>query len=172
MAWWLTIYCRKPVSHLTAADIARGLVDEDPAATAGGDYYTAAEGYGIEDEAVVDAALDRLTVEAMSDKPLDLQVRYGARRPLVVHLWHEPGRLAEVLAETNQERSPPDSVKSRLAETVEIVAIELGLSQLRTMGIVIACELARFFAQHGDALVVDDDDAWSRVTGGQFEPPH
>jgi hypothetical protein len=26
--------------------------------------------------------------------------------------------------------------------------------------------LARFFAQYGDALVVDGDDAWSRVIGG------
>jgi hypothetical protein len=174
MAWWLTVYCRKPVSALAPAELLAGLRDEDRSAPAGVDYWTLAEHFGIEDEAVVDAALDVLRVRGDDAKGLGCEVYYRPEadaRPIVVHCWTEPERVAEELEEAEEGRAPPTGVLPRLRATKEIVGIELGFSQLEDMGIVLAYELARWLAQKGDGLVVDDDDCWMAVEGGGWVDP-
>jgi hypothetical protein len=174
MAWWLTVYCRKPVAALTPAQLLAGIRDEDRSAPAGVDYWTLAEHYDIEDEAVVDAALDVLRVRGAGATGLDCEVHYQPeddRRPIVVHCWSEPERVAEELAEAEEGRSPPPAALERLQASKEIVGIELGFSQLEDMGIVLAYEIARWLAQKGDGLVVDDDDQWLAVEGGGWVDP-
>ena len=114
MAWWFTIYCRKPVGHWTAADIERGIREAD--------YHTLAEAYEIEDDDLVDAALDALAVVAVSDKPLDLELRYRKGRPVVVHLWNEPAQVAEELDEARENRDPPASIAARERNVTEVEA--------------------------------------------------
>ena len=174
MAWWLTVYCREPVSTLAPLQLLAGIRDEDRSAPAGVDYWTLAEHFGIEDETVVDAALDRLRVSADGDRGLGCEVRYQPEddvRPIVVHCWTEPERVAEELEEAEEGRAPPPGALPRLRATKEIVAIELGFSQLEDMGIVLAYEIARWLAQKGDGLVVDDDDCWMMVEGGGWVDP-
>lgn len=65
-------------------------------------------------------------------------------------------------------RSPPEAVHARLAKTKEIVALELGFPMLEDMGVVIAFELARYLAQKGDGLIVDDEDQWQETQDGAF----
>jgi len=175
MAWWLTVYCRRPVSALTPQQLLAGLRDQDREAPAGVDYWTLAEHFGIEDEAVVDAALDVLRVRDASATGLDqLELSYrpdADARPIVVHCWTEPERVAEELEEAQEGRSPPPEALPRLRATKEIVGIELGFSQLEDMGIVLAYELARWLVQKGKGLVVDDDDCWMTVDGGGWVDP-
>jgi hypothetical protein len=175
MAWWLTIYCRKPVSMLTPEQLLAGLRDEDREAPAGVDYWTLAEHYGIEDEAVVDAALDVLRVRGGDTIGLDVvEVCYRPQvdaRPIVVHCWTAPERVAEELQEAQEGRAPPPEALARLRTIREVVGIELGFSQLEDMGIVLAYEVARWLTQKGDGVVVDDDDCWMAVEGGGWVDP-
>ncbi len=174
MAWWLTIYCREPVSALSPAQLLVGIRGEDPSALAGVDYWTLAEHFGIEDEAVVDAALDLLRVREPGATGLECEVAYRPEddvRAIAVHCWTEPERVAEELEEAQEGRSPPPEALPRLRASKEIVAIELGFSQLEDMGIVFAYEIARWIAQKGDGLVVDDDDCWMMVEDGGWVDP-
>ncbi len=171
MAWWITIYCRKSVANVSAAQLLAGIRDRDPEASAGVDYLTLAEDYEVAEE-LVKPALDALRVEAQSAEPLDFEVAYRepGLRPIVVHHWAEPERVKEELEEAKDVRSVPRSLAKRLAETKEIVALELGFPMLEDMGVVFAYEIARYLAQKGDGLIVDDDDRWQRIKGGAFVP--
>jgi hypothetical protein len=79
--------------------------------------------------------------------------------------------VAEELEEAEEGRAPPPGALPWLRATKEIVAVELGFSQLEDMGIVLAYEIARWLAQKGDGLVVDDDDCWMMVEGGGWVDP-
>lgn len=174
MPYWITVYCRTPVSSLTPAELLAGIRDEDPSAPAGVDYWTLAEGFGIEDEEVVDAALDVLRVRPEQARGLDCEVCYRPEadaRPIVVHCWREPERVAEEIQEAEENRSPPPEALPRLRASREVVGLELGFSQLEDMGIVIAYELARWLAQKGDGLVADDDDQWLSAKVGAWAEP-
>ncbi|MBM4782968.1 MAG: hypothetical protein GQE15_35260 [Archangiaceae bacterium] len=161
MAWWLTVYCRRPVSRLTAKQLQAGITGEDATALAGVDYFTLAEDYDVADE-LVSPAMKALKVSK------ELQVSFGDSRPIVVHVWSSPERVAEELSEVQEVRTPPKSLRSALKDTKEIVGIELGFSHLENMGVVIAYELARYLAQKGDGVIVDDDDRWQRIDDGAF----
>lgn len=169
MAWWLTVYCQKSVAELQPQQLDDGLRDRDPAAPAGVDYYMLAEERDLDDDAA-DDALERLEVVRVSPGPLDVEIRYreGDARPIVVHLWHEPERVAEELEEAVETREAPEAVMTQLRGCREIVGIELGFGQLEDMGIVIAFELARYLAQKGDGVIVDDEDQWYTVDDGEL----
>lgn len=168
MAWWITVYCRRSVAHLQPTDVLGGITDRDREAPAGADYLTLAESYGV-DEDEVPPALSALAVRARSDEPVDFEVSCDrSSRPIVLHRWHAAARLEEELLEASNTRSIPSELTSRLQQTTEIIAIELGRSELASMAIVFAYELARYFAQKGDGIIVDDDDRWSRIEAGAF----
>jgi hypothetical protein len=170
MAWWLTVYCRNSVATLDAQQLADGLRDRDPQARAGVDYRSLAEEHELaEDE--LNEALEQLSVVAVSPKPLDLEIRYRRdpqSRPIVVHLWTDPARVAEEIDEAGESREPPDSVLPYLSACREVVGIELGFGQLQDMGLVLASELARYLAQKGDGVFVDDEHEWYVVADGEF----
>jgi hypothetical protein len=174
MAYWLTVYCTRPVSALTSAELLAGIRDQDRDAPAGVDYYMLAEDYGYDaltDEAVADA-LARLRAEP-SGTLAETAVKYGDddSRPVVLHCWSDAERVAEELEECAEVREPPASVAGDLDRCVEIVGIELGFSQLGTMGVVFAYEIARYLAQKGAGVFVDDDQQWFRVDDGELIEP-
>ena len=173
MAWWLTVYCRKSVASLEPRQLADGLRDRDPEAPAGVDYEALAEEYEL-DEDDLNEALEQLSVVAVSRESLDVELRYRrdpTARPVIVHLWTNPERVAEELEETHDIREPPDGALPYLSACREIVGIELGYSQLEDMGLVLACELARYLAQKGDGIFVDDNNEWYAVEDGEFTDP-
>lgn len=173
MAWWLTVYCRKRVADLSAEQLEIGLRNGDPSAPAGVDYAELGDEYELDDE-VVEAALAHLVVERTGDGPLDVHVRYRSEadaRPIVVHFWQQGARVAEEIQEAIDNREPPEPALARLRAATEVVGIELGFSQLRDMGLVLACELGRYLAQKGDGIFVDDDNEWYAVVDGEFADP-
>jgi hypothetical protein len=173
MAWWLTVYCRTSVAELTTTQLHDGLCDRDEQAPAGVDYVTLAEEHEIS-EADVDEALEHLAVELVGPKPLDVEIRYREdpeARPIVVHLWSDPSRVAEEIEEAREGREPPEGAHAYLSACREVVGIELGFGQLRDMGLVLATELARYLAQKGDGVIVDDEDEWYALDDGEFVDP-
>jgi hypothetical protein len=173
MAWWMTVYCRKSVAQLDAQQLLDGLRDRDPEASAGVDYALLAEVHEL-DEDDADEALEHLEVVTTGPRPLDVEIRYRSNpdaRPIVVHLWDAPERVAEELEETLEGREPPEGALPYLSACREVIGIELGFGQLEDMGIVFASELARYLAQKGDGVIVDDENQWFAVADGGFVDP-
>lgn len=171
MAWWFTVYCATNVGELSPAQVLAGLRDQDPTASAGVDYDTLAEGYGIDDEAAVATAVSSLRFGEASRSGVDGDLHYqpgDGARPLVLHHWTTAERVAEELEEAEDGRQIPAAAVQRLRATKAIVAVELGYSQLEDMGIVIATELVRYLVQKSGGLAVDDDDQWFDVRDGAW----
>ncbi len=164
MAAWFTVYCNRSVRPVTATDItaALGVVD----------FYTTAEGFGIEDEAAVERAVSALRVQPATGELGEwFEVRYrpAKYRPLVVYLWADAERVQEELAETREEYLAGRKgrgvarVRAALPGVVEVAAVELGVGQLEDMGLVIAGQVAEFLAGVGAGLIRDTGDEWWAV---------
>ena len=137
-------------------------------APAGIDYRTLAEDYpvgrteaGIEETARAAAVL---TVAARTDADglgAELAVEFGNSRPITVHRFVAPAlhhAVAIALGDTED-----------LADPAELIGIRFWQQHQRDPGIVVAYEAARYLAQFGDALVIDDL-AVSRVVSGAWQP--
>jgi len=167
MAAWFTVCCTRSVRHVTAADLT--------AALGAVDFYTVAEGLGIEGEATVARAVGALRVQpAAGDLGEWFEVRYRPAkcRPLVVYLWADPGRVRQELTESQEEHLAGRKgrgvaqVRAALTAVVEVAALELGLGQLEDMGLVIAGQVAEYLAGVGAGLIRDTGDEWWAVRRG------
>ena len=101
MASWFTAYCTRSMRNVTAADLTAALDAVD--------FDTVAEGFGIEDEALIERAVSRLEVEPVADSArVRFRIRYrpGKLRPLLVHLWTDSERVRKELAEGSGSTSP------------------------------------------------------------------
>jgi hypothetical protein len=165
MAAWFTVYCRRSVAHLTAADLLAALNGIE-------DIHTLAEGYGVEDDDEIDRAMENLRIEP-TDQPPGFCLRYrpGDGRP--ISIWHitDPECVFEQTQEA-QEALPtppkqgPKGPHVHLGRVVEVVALEMGWSQLDDMGVVLASQVAQHFAAVGDGVFEDPNDAWWAVRRG------
>jgi hypothetical protein len=169
VAAWFTVYSPRTLSHVTPADVAAFLTGPRV------DWYTLAEGFGIEDEAAVERAASALRVEPTAGSLGEwFAVRYrpAKSRPLVAYLWSEPARVREELAEAaenyldGRRGRGVSQVRAALASVVEVVAIELGGSQLEDMGLVIAGQVAEYLAAVGGGVIRDTGDEWWAVRRG------
>lgn len=167
MAAWFTVYCTRSVRSITATDItvALGAVD----------FYTTAEGFGIEEEASIKGALSALRVRPAAGELGEwFEVRYRPAkfRPLVVHLWSDADRVQRELTETQEEYLAGlpgwgvTQVRAALSGVVEVAAVELGIGQLEDMGLVIAGQVAEYLAGVGAGLIRDTSDEWWAVRHG------
>lgn len=169
MAAWFTVYSPRPLSHVTPPDVTAFLTGPRV------DWYTLAEGFGIEDEAVVERAVVALRVEAAAGARGEwFTVRYrpAKSRPLVVYLWSEPARVRQELAEAaenyldDRRGRGVNQVRAALTSVAEVAAIELGGSQLGDMGLVIAGQVAEHLAGAGGGVIRDTGDEWWVVRQG------
>jgi hypothetical protein len=171
VAWWITIYCTKSVSTITGAQLLDGIQDRDQAAPAGVEYHTLAVDDDV-DDSQVSPALASLRVEPQGKLPIEQAVHYSDDgRMVLMQCWNQAARVAEELEECRDVRDPPPAAEDTLARCTEIVALELGASQFGTMGVVIAYEIARYLAQKGSGIFVDDEDEWFAVRDGAFGKP-
>jgi hypothetical protein len=160
MAAWFTVYCSRPVEHVTAAELLSQINRWD--------FHTAAEVYGIDDGEAVHRAIDSLKLEP-DDGPGGVKFRltYGRpeRRPILVHVWSDQEVIEEERDEAEEllERACGQGVsqiRDRLAVMVSVVAVELGWSQLDDMGLVFAGMVSEYLATVGDGVIQDPHDAW------------
>jgi hypothetical protein len=156
----LEVFCSLAVSQVTRADLTKALDDVE-------DLYTVAEGFGIEDESVVDAARDTLEIDG-ADGSFELRYGDGSRRPIQLEVLTDPARIRAIADEAIGELDPeyPDGAKqvsAHLPNVTEIAVFELGFSQLEDMGVVIAGQLAEWLARKGSGLIRDQHDDWWRL---------
>lgn len=165
MAAWFTVYCTRSVAAVTADDILASINTAD--------VWTVAEGFGIEDDDAVEAACNALQIEPISDQP-GLRFRLSYRppefRPIIVHGWDDADQVQEELEEADElledaKGAGLGRIRSHLSRVSEIVAVELGWSQMEDMGVVLASLIAEFLAGVADGLVVDPMDTWWAVEG-------
>jgi hypothetical protein len=163
MAIWLTVYCTRSVAKIGPKDIRSHLAKVD--------FHTVAEGWGIDDEDVVDQALSMLRMESTNlpvDERFRIHYRPAESRPLVVYHWKRPERLQQLLVEALEQVAEVESkskqrIQCHLDRTIEVLALELGWGQLEDMGIVLAGQVAEYYASRGDGLIQDQNDDWWAV---------
>ncbi len=160
MAASLTVYCVLPVDSVTASDLTAPLGEAD--------LYTVAEGFDIDDEAVVDEALARLKVEPFAgsdDARFRLSYAGDDKRPVFTHIWDETSRV-----QTERDEALEDvddaTVTKAVQRAVAVVGIELGWTQLEDIGVVLAGQIAEAFASAGSGVIRDQNDDWWAVQDG------
>jgi hypothetical protein len=175
MAAWVTIYCKRSLAGAVPEQV-RSCIDA-------ADWHTLAEGYDVEDERVVDAALAHFRIEELprAEGDLDCEVyrvyyRPGGQRQIDVWRWTRPEQVAEQVAEELGElkgarRAGVKQVREHLARVKDVVSIELGWGQLGGMPVVLAYEIARHLAHAGHGWIKDHEDRWWALTrGGGYKP--
>ena len=158
MPAWVTIYCSNPIGDMPDdATFGKEIRNND--------FWTLAEDYGI-DESLVDSALANFRLE---NDGSGFNLHYGQHgdRPLTVHYWTNPNRVAEEGQEVVEQLGADDDrsakIKTHLQDAKAVVGIEMGFSQLEDMGIVLAYEIARWFGRNRGGMIKDDDDNWSVI---------
>jgi hypothetical protein len=171
MSAWVMIYCKRSLADVTPQQVLAGIDDAD--------WWTLPEIYGIEDEAVVDAALKHLRIKAFPDDEPGKhlwELHYRPNRPrgvrqVQIERYSDPSLVAEEVQEERRALSrarKPDAklIREHLAKVRETVGIELGWDQLDTMAAVLAYEVATWLARVGSGLINDHNDHWWRLTRG------
>lgn len=161
MSVWLTVYCTRPVDHVTAADLT--------AAVEAADVHTDAEVWGVEDEDVIDDALMQLSIQPVSgEEGVGFRLRYAAAdRPPVLVRVSDRSHADEALDEIGDAPEPGASrVRDVLERAVAVVSLPLKAQHLKDMGIVLASRVAETFAAAGDGLIRDQNDEWWAVADG------
>jgi hypothetical protein len=154
----MTVYCARPVEALTVADL-RGALDSVE------DWYTLAEGYDL-DEAAVDEARRHLRLEGEHGH-FELRCREDPTklRPLEIHCWTKPERVAEEKQEASERLSglkpkSAEAVLKHLVRCVAVMGLEMSWPMLERMEVVYAEQLAFYLAKRFDGQVRGVDDRW------------
>jgi len=158
MPAWVTIYLQRVPSDLSPEAIKAGIADAD--------WWTLAEEFEI-DEDEVDAFFEQVRWNA---EPLEIQ--FEGRRPLQFHVWTDPDRLREEIAELDQIAGlvVPNAVREHLRAVRCIVALEVGFSQLETMFEVVAFEIAYWLAETSGGVIKGFNDAWFDHAAHRWNP--
>lgn len=162
MAACFTVYCSRSVDRVTTADIL--------AAIESWDFRTSAEGYGIDDDEAVDRALASLKPESDAGDGVRFRLTYGppGSRPILIQFHSDADLIAEMRDEAeellDQARGQGvERIRTHLGSIVEVVAIELGWSQMEDMGVVFAAMMSEYLAGVGSGLVRDPQNVWWAV---------
>jgi hypothetical protein len=164
MLAWITIYCPVQIDDIAPDRLAEEILLND--------FEALASDYKIK-QSLVAPSLELLQAEA---KESDLWFWYKedrSLRPVIVQRWTDSEqvdaevRAAREVVERQSSESMPQ-ISAMLEKTVAVVGIEIGLEQRQDMGIVFAYEIARWFGEHREGLILGDDGGWSVVQDGAF----
>ena len=98
--------------------------------------------YDVDDE-LVSPALDLFSITESMDG-FQLDYRPDGERQLAIRCWTAPDHVAEEISEVKESIGAANAALAEsIAATKAVVAIELGASQMKDMGIVFAYEVAR-----------------------------
>jgi hypothetical protein len=154
MAYWITIYCADSVPAINLEEMRKGISSAD--------WWTLGEDFDLEEDEV-DAFMDHLI---WTTDPLAFGLK--DERPVRIHVWNDPARIKEEIEEL-EDRMPP-SVAGRIGKTKSIVALELGISQVRTMNEVVGFEIAYWFSETKNGLIMGPYDSWFDHAEHRWDP--
>jgi hypothetical protein len=169
MAAWIQIFCTRSLAEVTPDQILAGI---DAA-----DWWTIAEYNGIDDEAIVDAALKYLKITSPRHQEagkhrLRLFYRPARLRQVEIERWTDAALVADEVKEARESLARVRNlgavkVRELLPRVLETVGIELGWDQLDgDMAAVLAYEVARWLAHTGKGILRDHNGTWWGVTRG------
>jgi len=159
MAARYTVYCRKSAANVTAVELLAG--------TRIADLHTIAEGEGIPEEAIV-SALRQLRMENLGSsgfKFYRLCYRPDGNRQVDIERWQTIEEVRTVVEEVLEDleatsHSVLPRIRSRLAETVDIVDASFGSSESERMAPVLVSEVVRWLAEQFDGIIRAADHSW------------
>ncbi|NEO85406.1 MAG: hypothetical protein F6J87_14325 [Spirulina sp. SIO3F2] len=154
MAAWIVIYLQKAPELLTAQTICKNIESAD--------WWTLGEDFGLEENAVNDF----METIQWSNEPLSFGQE--GQRPVQFHLWTERERILEEIWEL--PASTPPLIQQHLEHIQAIVALEIRISQLRTMFEVVAFESAYWLAETYVGIIQADDGQWYDYDEHRWQP--
>jgi len=154
-----TTYCRRSLAHVEPEQLLHALES--------GDLHTLAEGYDLEDD-VIEPALEQLRIEkvdATGFRRWRLCYRPAGHRQ--VDIDRQTTEVQEAIAEEMQALEDEDHLKmaqiiAHLWQTTDTVDASFGTMESERMALVLASEVARWFAQEFDGIVKDCNGKWWR----------
>jgi hypothetical protein len=160
----ITVFGKRSLAGVIPDEVRAG-VDE-------ADWWTLAEGYGIDDEDLVNAALDHFRIERLRTRlgeVYHVYYRPRGRRQIDLWRWTSPEEIAEEVAGARKKlkRSRKPALRrlgDQLARVGEVISLGLGWDQLDGMAVVLAYEIARWLAHVGDGCVRDHEGQWWALT--------
>jgi hypothetical protein len=167
MAAWITVYCKRSLAGAIPDQIQRCVSEAD--------WSTLAEGYGIEDEKTVRAALNHLRIESQDDRRGEAHCIYYRRdrpkgcRQIECERWAEPAMVKQEVAQAlvslrGKRGGGVKRIREHLHKVIETVAFELGWDQLEGVAVVLTYEMARCLAYYARGLIEDHEDQWWTLT--------
>jgi hypothetical protein len=155
----ILVFNRKPISIINPEAVLAAVTESN--------YQTLCRQYGLDMELIEPAKAHlRLIGPQGGDSPF-FALAYGpaAQRPVMVHLFcldqELRAELSAVLA------AAPQALGFKLAESAQVVRIDLGLEQLADLGLLLAYELARWTAVNGEGVLRGLDGRWYRLNRHQ-----
>jgi hypothetical protein len=170
MAIHYTVYCKKSVARVTAAELLKGVTDAD--------LLTLAKKDGVAEEQVADA-LDRLRMENL--KPPGFVVyrmhyRPTTMRQVDVECWESKDDIQAILDEELEELAAEGHphfkpIRAHLKQCVDVLDVSCAPGPTEAMGRTLAAEAARWLAAHFDGIIRTADEKWWRLgTDGKLVP--
>ena len=143
MASWITIYLQESLENLDIETIKKGVAPAD--------WWTLGEEFGVKEEEV------NRFMKSLQWRDNPLEIGQEGIRPIQIHIWNSPDRIKEEIAELSHT---PSSVSQHLEKVKTIVALEFGISQLKTMHEVIAFEIAYWLSETKHGVIRAPDNSW------------
>jgi hypothetical protein len=171
----LTLYCARPVCHVTSKDVLTGM-----------DYgrlAAEAEDWGLTDQAEIDSALAHLRIrtEKGERKTFVIYFRPEEQSAVLISMIRAPEaikalRESALRSLAGAEGADVERIRERLGRTVGYVSVLMGWDAIDA-GHVFGWLAAGFLARLGDALLVDQFDNWLTFESGPepvwlYRPEH
>ncbi|MEV6067463.1 hypothetical protein AB0L82_12995 [Nocardia sp. NPDC052001] len=156
MAEWISVYCRESV-ELDGAEVWDWISSAD--------LWTLAEGF-FENDAEVEDALEHALVNLRIDADAEVSVGWKTEGR-GMRVWHALGadvvaQVGEVLGEhlIDAVGPGPDRIRAHLAETTQVVNIEMSVEDSHRLGAVFGSVIALRIAEEAEGLVWYFDQEW------------
>jgi hypothetical protein len=166
MAIFLTLYCARPVSHVSSKDVLTGMDF--------GRLHAVAAEWGVAGEEVASALANlRVRTGAGSLKAFSIHFRpeeWGAVQVLIIADPDEVERWRQTALDSLDGASL-GPIRERLGRTVEVVSVRLGWD-LIDAGVALGWLAGEFLARLGEALLFDPNDNWLAIEGGSTVTLH
>ena len=163
--YWIQVFNRQIVQPFPGEELMKALLEAN--------FQSLSQEYGL-NPALIAPALAHLELLASENgiaPYLLLNYQIRGQSPLVVYRWRvDEGAGAHILQEAKKRASRLE-VQAHLTQTREILAISLRPSQLEDMGLLLAYEVARWWADRGQGVVFGLDGTWYRVNRHQAFVP-
>jgi len=157
---------RRPLSSIMIFNL-EPIIQFDPdeimAAVTESNFHTLCDQYGL-DPALIEPARTHLAIQVPIGENIPfLGLRFAPEPaiPIIVNCWRDDKRVKSHIQQYSDVASL--AVREHLAQSKEVLAVELARLQSSDLGILLAYELARWISFKGTGLIYALDGVWYRL---------